>query len=138
MGFLKENQILRALEKHFAVPGVEVNTFEIEPPVIAMITKEVCEKNMLIPLQKAGTTLVVAFADPSNIIVKEDLRFITRHRIQAVVATESAISSAIEKYYGGSISTKSLNIHVEEWKRILRVPPQKSLIRTARVKMRRS
>lgn len=109
LGFLKENQILRALEKHFAVPGVEVNTFEIDQSVIALIPKDVCEKNTLIPLQKAGTTLVVAFADPSNIIVKEDLRFITRCRIQAVVGTESAIVSGIERYYGGSISTKSLN-----------------------------
>lgn len=109
LGFLKENQILRALEKHFAVPGVEVNTFEIDQSVISLIPKDVCEKNTLIPLQKAGTTLVVAFADPSNIIVKEDLRFITRCRIQAVVGTESAIVSGIEKYYGGSISTKSLN-----------------------------
>ncbi|WP_413944461.1 type IV-A pilus assembly ATPase PilB [Bdellovibrio sp. HCB-162] len=109
LGFLKENQILRALEKHFAVPGVEVNTFEIDQSVIALIPKDVCEKNTLIPLQKAGTTLVVAFADPSNIIVKEDLRFITRCRIQAVVGTESAIASGIEKYYGGSISTKNLN-----------------------------
>ncbi|KHD87812.1 MAG: type II secretion system protein E [Bdellovibrio sp. ArHS] len=110
LGFLKENQILRALEKHFAVPGVEVNTFEIDQSVIGLIPKDVCEKNTLIPLQKAGTTLVVAFADPSNIIVKEDLRFITRCRIQAVVGTESAIASGIEKYYGGSISTKSLNV----------------------------
>ncbi|WP_413613276.1 type IV-A pilus assembly ATPase PilB [Bdellovibrio sp. HCB-110] len=109
LGFLKENQILRALEKHFAVPGVEVNTFEIDQSVISLIPKDVCEKNTLIPLQKAGTTLVVAFADPSNIIVKEDLRFITRCRIQAVVGTESAIVSGIEKYYGGSISTKNLN-----------------------------
>ncbi|MFV8258522.1 type IV-A pilus assembly ATPase PilB [Bdellovibrio bacteriovorus] len=109
LGYLKDNQILRAVEKHFAVPGVEVNTFEIDATVIAMIPKDVCEKNTLIPLQKAGNTLVVAFADPSNIIVKEDLRFITRCRIQAVVGTESAIMSGIEKYYGGSISTKSLN-----------------------------
>ncbi|MNK52439.1 Type II secretion system protein E [compost metagenome] len=109
LGFLKENQILRALEKHYAVPGVEVNTFEIDQSVLSLVTKDVCEKNVLIPLQKAGTTLVVAFADPSNIMVKEDLRFITRCRIQAVVGTESAIISAIERYYGGSISMKSLN-----------------------------
>ncbi|MDG0817525.1 type IV-A pilus assembly ATPase PilB [Bdellovibrio svalbardensis] len=109
LGFLKENQILRALEKNYAVPGVEVNTFEIEPSVIAMVPRDLCEKHTLIPLQRAGSTLVVAFADPSNIMVKEDLRFIARCRIQAVVGTESAIVSAIEKYYGGSISTKSLN-----------------------------
>ncbi|MGE5085296.1 MAG: type IV-A pilus assembly ATPase PilB [Bacillota bacterium] len=109
LGYLKENQILRAMEKYFAVPGVEVSTFEIDPAVIAMIPRDVCERNQLIPLQKAGTTLVVAFADPSNIMVKEDLRFITRSRIQAVVGTETAIAASIEKYYGGAISTKNLN-----------------------------
>ena len=109
LGYLKENQILRAMEKNFAVPGVEVSTFEIDPAVIAMIPRDVCERNQLIPLQKAGTTLVVAFADPSNIMVKEDLRFITRCRIQAVVGTETAIAASIEKYYGGAISTKNLN-----------------------------
>lgn len=109
LGFLKENQILRALEKHHGVPGVEVSTFEIEPSVISMISRDVCEKNTLIPLQKAGSTLVVAFSDPSNIMVKEDLRFLSRCRIQAVVATETAISAAIEKYYGGNLNMKSLS-----------------------------
>ncbi|WP_347357598.1 type IV-A pilus assembly ATPase PilB [Bdellovibrio sp.] len=130
LGFLKDNQILRAVEKHFAVPGVEVNTFEIDQSVIAMIPKDVCEKNTLIPLQKAGNTLVVAFADPSNIIVKEDLRFITRCRIQAVVGTESAIASGIERYYGGSINTKSLNTMsaVDDDDLILGVGPQAEII----------
>jgi type IV pilus assembly protein PilB len=109
LGFVKENQILRALEKHYGVPGVEVNTFEIDATVVQLIPKDVCEKNNLIPLQKAGNTLVVAFSDPSNIMVKEDLRFITRHRIQAVVGTETGIAAGIDKYYSGSISMKSLN-----------------------------
>lgn len=108
LGFLKEPQILHAMEKHFAVPGVDVGKFEIDASVISLISKDVCEKHTLMPLQKAGNTLVVAFADPSNIIVKEDLRFITRCRIQAVVATENSIVQSIERYYGGSVS-KTLN-----------------------------
>ena len=78
LGFLKENQILRALEKHYAVPGVEVNTFEIDQGVLSLVPRDLCEKHTLIPLQRAGSTLVVAFADPSTIMVKEDLRFIAR------------------------------------------------------------
>lgn len=108
LGYLKESQILRALEKQYAVPGVEVSTFEVDPSVVALITKDICEKNTLIPLQKAGNTLVVAFSDPGNIMVKEDLRFITRCRIQAVVGTETAIAASIEKFYGGSLNMKTI------------------------------
>ncbi|MBS1970553.1 MAG: type IV-A pilus assembly ATPase PilB [Bdellovibrionales bacterium] len=109
LGFLKDNQILRALEKYYQVPGVEVNTFEIDASVVSLVPREICDKHTLIPIQKAGNTLVVAFADPSNIVVKEDLRFISRHRIQAVVGTEVAIAAAIDKNYGGLISSKALN-----------------------------
>lgn len=114
LGFLKDNQILRAVEKYFQVPGVEVNTFEIDASVVSLVPREICDKHTLIPIQKAGNTLVVAFADPSNIVVKEDLRFITRHRIQAVVGTEVAIAAAIDKNYGGLISAKALNSMSQE------------------------
>jgi len=113
LGLMKDNQILRALEKHFAVPGVEINSFEIDASVLALVNRDMCEKNLLIPLQKAGQTLVVAFSDPSNIMVKEDLRFLTRCRIQAVVGTETAIAAGIEKFYGGATMKALTNMSTE-------------------------
>lgn len=98
---VKDQQILRAVEKHFGVPGVDLNSFEIAKSITELIPRETCEKFLIIPMQKAGNTLVVAFADPSNIFVRDDLTFLTRCKIQAVVATENAISAAIDKYYSG-------------------------------------
>lgn len=109
LGLLKENIILRALEKAYGVQGVDLNTFEIDEAVISLVPREICDKFQLIPLQKAMNTLVVAFADPSNIMIREDLKFITKIRnIQPVVATETSIQSAIEKYHGGAINMKSI------------------------------
>jgi type IV pilus assembly protein PilB len=107
-GYLKESQILAALQTHFGVQGVDVGKFQIDPAVISMIPQEICNKYTLIPIQKAGGTLLVAFSDPGNIVVKEDLRFITRGKIQPVVGTEVSISAAIEKHYGGNIKVKAL------------------------------
>ena len=101
-GLLKDVQILRSLEKHFQLPGIDLNSFEIDPTVTTLIGKEVCEKNLVIPIQKAGNNLVVAFADPTNIFIRDDLSFLTRCKIQVVIGTEIAILAAIEKYYGGS------------------------------------
>ena len=109
LGFLKDIQILKAMEKAYGVPGIEISTFDIDQSVLALIPKEICERHILIPVQKAGQTLVVAFSDPSNIMVKEDLRFLTRMKIQPVVGTESAIISAIEKYFGASLSVKGMD-----------------------------
>lgn len=106
LGLLKDSQILRALEKQYSIPGVDVAQFEIESAVIALVNREFCEKNCIIPISKAGTTLVIAFADPSNLQVRDDLRYITKCKIQPVVATESIILAAIAKYY--AISTDDL------------------------------
>ena len=101
LGFLKDDQILRAMEKHYGVPGLDVTKFKIEPAVTQLIPREICEKFLLIPVQKAGATLVVAFSDPSNIVVREDIRFLSKAKIQPVVATEAAISAAIDRFYSG-------------------------------------
>ena len=105
-GLLKDNQILRALEKQYVLPGVDVSQFDIDPTVVSLVNREFCEKHCVIPLSKAGTTLVVAFSDPSNLQVRDDLRYLSKCKIQPVVATESTIMQAIAKYY--SISTDDL------------------------------
>lgn len=112
-GAIKDKQILQAMEKIYGLTGIDLSTFEIDPQVTTLVTKEFCEKNFLIPLQKAGQTLVVAFADPTNVVVREDLRFLTRLKIQPVVATENAIQSSIDRYYSGSLS-KSFDESSEE------------------------
>lgn len=106
MGLLKDAQILRALEKQYAIPGVDVSQFDIDQSVTAMVNRDFCERNCVIPLSKAGTTLVVAFADPSNLQVRDDLRYISKCKIQPIVATEGAIMQAIGKYF--AISTNDL------------------------------
>lgn len=100
LNFLKENQILKALEKNFTLPGVDAANFAIDNAVLTSVPKDFCEKNLVIPISKANQTLVVAFADPGNLQVRDDLRFITKLKISPVVATENSIITAIEKNYG--------------------------------------
>lgn len=113
MGFLKDSQILRALEKQFSVPGVDVSQFEIDQSVLSLVGRDFCEKQSVIPISKAGMTLVVAFSDPSNLQTRDDLRFITKYKIQPVVSTDHSIALAIEKYYG-AINQSQIDINRSE------------------------
>ncbi len=115
LGMVKEPALLKALEQIFQAPGIDLNTFQIQTNAIQMVPREVCEKYLLIPVQKVGTnTLVVAFSDPSNTAMRDDLRFITRCKIQPVVATEMGIMAAIDKYYGGNVSVISKEVDQHE------------------------
>lgn len=103
-GLVKDPQILKALEKHYGVPGVDLNSFTIQAGVTELVSRDYCEKNALIPIQKVGdSTLVVAMLDPSQVQIRDDLRFLTRRKIQVVLCTELAIASALEKYFGSNV-----------------------------------
>lgn len=115
MGIIKDNQLLKALEMAFELPGVDLNNFQIQPAATQLIPRDICEKHTLIPVQKVGaTTLVIAFSDPHNMSVRDDLRFITRCKISAVVATETAIQGAIDKYYGANVSAIGQQLEEEQ------------------------
>lgn len=114
LGFLKSDQLVEFMGQQYGLPTIELFGFEVDPEALKMLTRQVCEKHMVLPVSKAGKSLVVAFADPSNIYVKDDLALLTRSKIEAVVASEQSIMSAIDKYYGGSQKIENLISEIEE------------------------
>ena len=46
-------------------------------------------------------------ADPTNVFAMDDIKFMTGYNVEPVVASESSLDEAIEKYYG---STRSLEL----------------------------
>jgi len=102
MGYVKEADLAEFLGRQYNIATIDLSMFEIDPEAIKLVSKQVCEKHIVIPVTKADKTLVVAFADPSNVYVKDDLALLTRCKVEMVVASEGAILNAIEKYYGGS------------------------------------
>ncbi|MHC4832176.1 MAG: GspE/PulE/PilB domain-containing protein, partial [Planctomycetota bacterium] len=99
LGILAETELTEFLSKQYGVPSISLQEFEIDPDVIALVPKEVALKHTVIPVQKAGASLIVAMGDPSNIYAIDDLKFLTSLSIEPVVTTDAAIEDAIERYY---------------------------------------
>jgi len=107
LGFIQEQDLTNFLSKQYGVPAINLADFEIEPDVIKLIPKDVAEKHQVIPVNRAGSSLIVAMSDPSNIFAIDDIKFLTGYNIEVVVASEGAIKTAIERYYnaqGGQAS----------------------------------
>ncbi|OGF59025.1 MAG: type IV-A pilus assembly ATPase PilB [Candidatus Fischerbacteria bacterium RBG_13_37_8] len=102
LGFVTEDDITRCLSKQFGVPSVNLSFFEIDGSVLELVPSEVCRKYDLIPVNKAGATLTVAMSDPTNIHAINDINFITGYSVEPVVAAETSIKEAIDKYYGSA------------------------------------
>ncbi|MEW6614251.1 MAG: type IV-A pilus assembly ATPase PilB [Thermodesulfobacteriota bacterium] len=99
LGFLKESDLTSFLSTQYNVPPVTLSEFDIDPEIIKLIPASIVQKYQLIPINKIGSTLIVAMSDPSNIFAIDDIKFLTGLNIEVVVASENSIRSAVDKYY---------------------------------------
>jgi type IV pilus assembly protein PilB len=104
LGFIKEEELTAFLSKQYGVPSINLSEFEIDSSVRQLIPAEVAQKYHLIPINRAGSTLIVAMSDPSNIFAIDDIKFMTGYNVEVVVASEASIKLAIDKYYDQSAS----------------------------------
>lgn len=102
LGYVKEEDITSLLSEQYGVPAVHLEHFDIEDEVLKLIPPEVARKHLVIPVERTGSTLTIAMADPSNMGAIDQIRFMTSYNIEPVVASEASIRNAIEKFYGSS------------------------------------
>lgn len=103
-GLISEADLTSFLSKQYGVPSINLNEFEVDPAVIKTIPVEIAHKYQIIPVNRAGSTLIIAMSDPSNIFAIDDIKFMTSYNVEVVVASETAIKSAIDKFYDQSAS----------------------------------
>ncbi|KAA0895239.1 type IV-A pilus assembly ATPase PilB [Oryzomonas rubra] len=101
---ISDQNLTSFLSKQYGVPAVNLSDYDIDPAVIKVIPQEVVQKYQLIPVNRAGATLIVAVSDPSNLFAIEDIKFMTGYNVEMVVASESDIKNAIDKNYDQSAS----------------------------------
>ncbi len=101
---LTEEQLTSFLSQQYGVPCVNLADYEIDPTVIKIIPSDVAQKYQLLPVNRAGATLIIAVSDPSNLFAIEDIKFMTGYNIEIVVASDRDIKASIDKYYDQSAS----------------------------------
>ncbi len=99
LGFVLEIEITKMLARQYHVPAVDLSQFQVDEKIIKLVPSDVALKHTILPLKRDGRSLTVAMAEPGNMQVVDDLKFITRCDIVPVIAGEYTLRTAIEKYY---------------------------------------
>ncbi len=102
LGFIPELELTKVLARQYKMPAVDLSKFEVDPRIVKLVPADLAIKHLVLPLKRDGRTLTVAMADPTNMGVVEDLKFITRYDIFPVIAGEFTLKNAIEKHYESS------------------------------------
>jgi type IV pilus assembly protein PilB len=100
MGYVKEAAILRILEAKLGIPIVRIARHELDIDIVNLIPEHLAQKYKVIPIEKDGDRIVLAMADPLNVLAIDDVRITTGCDIEPAIASESEIENAINSYYG--------------------------------------
>jgi type IV pilus assembly protein PilB len=100
LGNVKDDEITALLSKQYGVPSIALGQFDVDSAVVKLVPSETAQKYQIIPLSRSGATLTIAMTDPTNVFAMDDIKFMTGYNVEPVVASETAVVEAIQKYYG--------------------------------------
>ncbi len=109
LGFVSDDEITAVLSRQYGVPSINLKYYEVDASVIKLIPQDTAVRYQVVPLSRVGSTLTIAMTDPTNVFAMDDIKFMTGFNVEPVVASETAISEAIQKFYGDAESVEELS-----------------------------
>jgi len=99
MGVADQVVIAKTLAKQLKVPYGRLQNAHISKEITGLISPQLAENHLDIPLKRTEKGLLVAMADPLDLDALNDLRFFTQLPIDVAVVPEGDIINAIERHY---------------------------------------
>src|SRR5947209_3357584 len=98
-GIVSEGDLVSTLAARIGLEFVDLLDYSIDPSAVGLISDSLARRFQAVPVGWEENRLVVAMADPSNVVAIDDIRTITGAEVRTVVATRGAILEAIERHH---------------------------------------
>lgn len=99
LGFVTEGGLVSILAEQLGLEFVDLSEASIDQTAVALVAEPVARRHSCLPVSLDGDTLVVAMADPNNVVAVDDIRAMTKKDVRVVVATKADVMTAINRYY---------------------------------------
>jgi len=100
LGICSEKEIAKVLAGQAGVACVDLSYVQVDVDQLELVDRDYAEKFSLLPIQRKGSTLQVAMANPLDLAIIDELGRKTGKYIEVVHAPDSEIQDALVRYYG--------------------------------------
>jgi len=99
MGFIKEDDLLKAVSKLYNLPICALDKEPIGPETVKLLPYEVAARHGVFPIRREGDDLMLAMSNPQDIMAIDELQLLTGLHVDPVLCSKSDIDRAINTYY---------------------------------------
>jgi len=114
LGYADDVKIAQAVATEMDLVYVDLGAYDIDPNAATNISSDLARKYRVLPVKMQDDELVVAMADPANIFAIDDLHIVTGLEIRPVVAAESDLDQAIERFAASQTDVDGMMGEVED------------------------
>ncbi len=100
MGLVDPDQVLQTIGDQFHLDVVDLDSMVVEPKVLQALPASLVHKQRCVPIRRENGTLTVATSDPFELGVLDELRLLTGHSIEVVLADDDGLQRFIRANYG--------------------------------------
>lgn len=96
---ITEAQLVRALAMQVGLEFIDFTQYAPSREALAALPAQLARQHQVMPVRSTGRALVLAMADPGNVVALDEIRQQTGLLVEPAVATRDDVKSAISKYY---------------------------------------
>jgi type IV pilus assembly protein PilB len=100
LGYVSEEAVAAALSAQARVKYVDLGQYSPQAEALQLVPEKFAREHHLVPLSYVGKVLVVAMANPLDIITIDELRRMSKGPVEVVGATQSEVLEALDRAYG--------------------------------------
>ncbi len=100
LGHITENVLIRALQKNLGIDFIELRETDIDPSVVSIIPLDICQRHRIVPVRMETGQLILAMADPSDLMLCDNITRITGLKVVPYIAVSSEIGTALTRAAG--------------------------------------
>ena len=108
-GLLNEETLSRALAEQFGLEHVNLREFKLDEAVLASIPSDAMYRYHFIPLEYNGEFLVIAIADPTDVINLDEIELLLGRPLIVKLSTEAEIALLLKRGEGTSRVLKEVS-----------------------------
>lgn len=96
-GFVKPRDLIRALAVQFDLPFVDLDDRTIDTDLAQLVPQNLARRHRAVPVWRDDNQIVVAMANPVDVLALDDIRSLVGRQVVAVMAEAAQILSVVDR-----------------------------------------
>lgn len=108
IGLVAEKDIIDVLCLQLGIDFIDLSNTILPVELTTIIPKALAKRYTMVPVRATPDEVVIAMADPMNLIAQEEARAAARRRITPAISTRTAIERSIMQLYGNEGAARAI------------------------------